>query len=209
MPKLRPFQPPKPGPARVEPPAGSPVSPDSAERARALGGGGGPGRGARPPGPPLFIKPRRLLVGIPEWVAESDLAIALGLGKSALEKKGRPPWPGAIRQERGRIEYSAEAVGALLVDLGLAERTSDGLMVDADFQLTLPEPAPSDPVVQGVVRKFHLNPKKMTVEVEGRTVELFLKDVRKFRLGMKVPLRRDELGRWQFAGRLPRWPGRY
>lgn len=186
------------------------AGPPEREPERAKGGGGGARFETPAPRPPPLVGPRKILVGIPEWVSELDLASALGLKKDGLSAL-RPPWAGATRKTAsGAFEYSAEGVGAVLVTLGLATRTPGGIEVAADFVLVWPEKkAEVDGLTWGTAARFHLNPKKMTVQVNGQRVDLFLRDVRNFRLGMKVPLRRDDFGRWKFAGHLPRWPGRY
>lgn len=64
--------------------------------------------------------------------------------------------------------------------------------------------------IEGRVKRFFLNPRLMAVELPSRAVvNVRVKTVANFRLGMEVPVRLLADGRYELARKLPRQPGRW
>ena len=170
------------------------------------GGSGGAGPGGVSGG---WVGTRKLLVG--GWAPIGLVATALGLDSEVLLDE--------LDGMRDGIDFKKEGVGhyvseggcwRLLVNLGLAKKTSAGLaLVDGIEFAPIPEKAPA-PVacVEAHFIKV-INPLLILVDHGGELRRIRVRETRNFIRGMVVPLRELPGGGWEFGARLPRFKGKY
>lgn len=188
---------------------GQPTAAGSSGESRASNRGEGGVRATGPGGVMgEWVAPRKLLRD--DWCPEAVVAEALGLDHDLVSEERDGLMEGTDFRSAGTvIELSEAGVWHLLVNLGLAVKNAAGCLLLVDLR---PEPIGPKKAAPGTIEQGRfikvINPRRILVAARGEMMIVGVRDVRNFRPGMEVPL--CFVGENPiFAGRLPRYPGKY
>ena len=143
---------------------------------------------------------------------EVELAEATGVAVRHFQKmRAKNLRQGADWDLNGlRVAYAKNAVPRIL-DLVTGRAVPPGELAELLEKSALNPAQKSAPeTVTATVRKFWMNPRLMQVELPGAVlVNVRVRSVANFLIGMQLPVRQVEGGAWVVARKLPRFPGRW